>query len=405
MRILFLSCWFPYPPDNGSKIRVYNLLRALGSRHDVTLLSLAFDSANQERADELSSFCAEVQAIRHDPYARSKVLSTLRFLSPVPIVNMPLADMTRAVRGVLDRKKFDVVIASTETMAAYALLTPRSTVRILEEHNSWSRRAWDRYREQSSALQRLRCWISWHKTRRYEARLFPKFDACVMVSERDQSASLQVLSGYDGRVEIVPNGVDCQRNRPGFAQPIPKTFIYNGALTYDANYDAMRYFLAEIYPLIQEQVPDASLTITGSTSNVNLRGLRLDESVHLSGYVDDMRPLVAGAWVCVVPIRRGGGTRLKILEAMALGTPVVSTSKGAEGLDVVHNHDILIANEPTEFASQVLHLLRDPALHRRLVANARHLVEQHYDWMRVGQHFVDIVEDVVHNRARGGTSG
>jgi sugar transferase (PEP-CTERM/EpsH1 system associated) len=404
MRILFLSCWFPYPPDNGSKIRVYNLLRALGSRHDVTLLSLAFDPADPGRADELSSFCAEVQAVRHDPYARSKVLSSLRFLSPVPIVNMPLADMTRAVRGVLDRKAFNVVIASTETMAAYALLAPGSTVRILEEHNSWSRRAWDRYREQSSALQRLRCWISWHKIRRYEARLFPKFDACVMVSEQDRNASLHLLSGYGRRIEIVPNGVDCQRNRPGLTQPIPKTLIYNGALTYDANYDAVRYFLAEIYPLIQEQVPDTSLTITGSTSNVDLGDLSFNESVHLSGYVDDIRPLVAGAWVCVVPIRKGGGTRLKILEAMALGTPVVSTSKGAEGLKVTHGRDVLIAKEPTEFASQVLRLLRDPALRRRLVANARHLVEQRYDWTRIGQHFVDFVEDVAHNRARGGAS-
>ena len=401
MRILFLSCWFPYPPDNGSKIRVYHLLRALGTRHRVTLLSFAFETADPKGTDVHFRFPAETRVIWRDPQKRCQVLSILRFLSPAPIVALRVPDMTQAVRDILAHTDFDAVIASTETMAAYACLAPRSSVRILEEHNSWSRRAWDRYREQDSALQRLRCWISWHKIRRYEARLFPKFDACVMVSEQDRNTSLDVLAGHHGRIEIVPNGVDCQRNRPGLTRPIPNTLIYSGALTYDANYDAMRYFLAEIYPMIQEQVPDVSLTVTGSTSNVNLAGLPLNESVHLSGYVDDIRPLVASAWICVVPIRKGGGTRLKILEAMALGTPVVTTLKGAEGLDVTHSHDILIANEPKEFASQVLCLLRDPALRRRLAANARRLVERRYDWIRIGQHFVDLVEDVVSERARG----
>ena len=132
----------------------------------------------------------------------------------------------------------------------------------------------------------------------------------------------------------------------------------------------MRYFLAEIYPGIRQQVGNASLTITGNTSGVRLTDLQLDDSVHLSGYVDDIRPVIAGAAVCVVPLRQGSGTRLKILEAMALGTPVVSTSKGAEGLDVTPGHDILIADEPAEFANQVIRLLRDAALRERLAVNA-----------------------------------
>jgi len=392
MRILFLSTWFPYPPDNGSKIRVYHLLRALGARHKVTLLSFAFDTASPEGANELNCFCADVATVRRNPFDRGGISDTLRFFSPVPVVTRPLPEMTLAVRRSLAQADFDVVIASVEVMATYALLAPRATAKVLEEHNSLTRWMWERYREQASVVQRLRCWISWQKARRYQAWLFRHFDLCTMTSEQDRQTSLHTLPGYRGPVEVVSNGVDCQHNHLGLAQPLPNALVFNGALTYTANYGAMRYFLAEVYPLIKKRAPDVTLTITGSTAGVNLAGLQLDESVRFSGYVDDVRPLVAGAWACVAPIHQGGGTRLKILEAMALGTPVVATSKGAEGLDVMPSQDILIADEPVEFAAQVVRLLRDPALRQRLVANARCLVEQRYDWKQIGQRFAALVE-------------
>jgi glycosyltransferase involved in cell wall biosynthesis len=193
----------------------------------------------------------------------------------------------------------------------------------------------------------------------------------------------------------VPNGVDCHHNRPGSVQAVPHTLVFNGSLSYSANYDAMRYFLAQVYPLIQREIPDVSLTITGSTKNLDLGPLGADPSVRFSGYVDDIRPLVTGAWACVVPILEGGGTRLKILEAMALGTPVVATSKGAEGLDVADGKDILIADEPDEFAGHVICLLRDRALRQRLAAQARRLAEQRYEWTQIGQRFALLVESTV----------
>jgi glycosyltransferase involved in cell wall biosynthesis len=176
--------------------------------------------------------------------------------------------------------------------------------------------------------------------------------------------------------------------------------VYNGALTYSANYDAMRYFLADIYPLIKQHVPEVSLTITGSLSGVELSGLALDKSVRLSGYVDDVRIPVAEASVCVVPLRQGSGTRLKILEAMALGTPVVATSKGAEGLDVTPGHNILLANDPGEFAAQVVYLLRSGSLRDQLAKHARLLVEQQYDWDQIGERFMVLVEEVARRRGR-----
>jgi glycosyltransferase involved in cell wall biosynthesis len=213
-----------------------------------------------------------------------------------------------------------------------------------------------------------------------------------MVSELDRAEALQVVGGDQGRIKVIPNGVDCDHNRPGWGQARDCRLVFNGSLTYSANYDAMRWFLGQIYPLVQEQMPQVSLTITGSLQGVDLSGLNLDSSVQFSGHVADVRPLVGGATACVVPMRQGSGTRIKILEAMALGTPVVATSKGAEGLQVSHGHDLLIADPPAEFATQVLRLLRDPDLRGRLAANAHHLVERHYDWRAIGQQFVNLLE-------------
>ena len=395
MNILFLSTWFPFPPDNGSKIRVYHLLQALAQRHQVTLVSFAWDTAQPQAAHDLRSWCAEVRMVPLDPFAVNRASAMRTFLSFRPMASRPIPAMQALVAEMLSKQKFDVVIASTEVMADYALTTPVSTLRVLEDHNAMTRWAWERYRAQTSPFQRARCWFSWQKGRYYEARLFKRFALVTMVSEQDRTACLEHLPGYRGPIAVIPNGVDCAHHRPGLADVRPNTLIYNGALTYSANYDAMQYFLADIYPRIRQALPQVSLSITGSTKGVDLSGLQLDESVHLTGYVEDIRLPVAGSAVCVVPLRQGGGTRLKILEAMALGTPVVATAKGAEGLDVVDGEHLLIADDSAAFAESTLRLLRDAALRARLARNARALVEAKYDWSHIGAQFVQLVERTI----------
>ena len=350
MQILFLSTWFPYPPDNGSKLRAYHLLRALGGRHEVTLLSFTFDTSQPETADVLQTICRSIEVVPLNPFLVNRAGTLATFLSMRPTASRPIPAMSQLVAEAWRRSTYDVVIASTEMMADYALMAPPGTTKVLEEHNSLTRWMAERYQEQRNPLQRARCWASWQKRRWYEDRYYSRFDLVTMVSQEDWRTTSELIPGGEPRVEIVPNGVDCQHNQPGLAQSRPNTLVYNGALTYSTNFDAMRWFLAEIYPGIQREISSVSLTITGNTSGVRLTDLQLDDSVRLSGYVDDIRPVIASAAVCVVPLRQGGGTRLKILEAMALGTPVVSTSKGAEGLDVTPGHDILIADEPAEFA-------------------------------------------------------
>lgn len=395
MNILFLSTWFPYPPDNGSKLRAYHLLRALGEAYEVTLLSLAFATARPEDAAPLAQCCRQVEVVAIDPFAANRTGPLHTFLSPRPVASRAVPAMSQLVCDTLQVHTFDAVIASTGMTIDYALQAPSRTARILEEHNAMTRWAWERYQEAKGAVQRGRCWVSWRKGRWYEARTYRRFDLVTMVSEVDRQATVDAVGSRGPRVEVVPNGVDCSHNRPGLALPQEHALVYNGSLTYSANYDAMRWFLAQVWPRIRAQIPDVTLAITGSNTGVNLADLALGDGIRLTGFVEDVRIPVAEAAVAVAPIRQGGGTRLKILEAMALGTPVVATSKAAEGLDVVDGAHLLLADEPERFASQTIRLLKDTALRHQLAAAARRLVETQYDWRQIGQDFVSLIEAAV----------
>lgn len=400
MRVLFLSTWFPYPPDNGSKLRAYYLMRAMSREHQVSLVAFQPEPTTGTGATT-PHLPANVQVwdVPADPFRYVKLPSLAKYLSPIPLAVWPSAEMRRTVADVVAGTAWDVVIALETPAAQYAQI-PKKPVRIFDIDNPFSLMAAERLRAPIGTVGRLKARISLYKTRRYEASHARRFDACMTVSPLEADYIRKLTRGTDCRVELVPNGVDCERNQPGLVQPHPDALVYNGSLTYSANYDAMQWFLAAIYPLIKAQAPDVTLSITGSTQKVDPAGLALDKSVTLTGYVDDIRLPVAGAAVCVVPIRQGGGTRLKILEAMALGTPVVATRKGAEGLEVVDGEHLLLADDPVTFAAATLSLIQNPELRARLAANARRLVAARYDWAQIGLNFVDVVEEVVVARAR-----
>ena len=399
MRVLFLSAWFPYPLDNGSKIRVYHLLRSLCARHEVTLVSFTDSIARPESAAELATWCETVRTVAHPGYRLRGWGRWARFLSPSPVATWALAPMTQLVRHLAKSSQFDTVVASTESMATYARHHSVGSTRILEEHNCFTRMMWDRHQLAVTALEKMWTLASWEKTRRYERRAMAEFDLVTMVSEQDRATCTDVVR-HRGRVETVPNGVDCDWHQIGSGPRRKNALIYTGALTYSANHDAMGYFAQGILPLIRRQEPQAYVTVTGATDGVDLSHLSGQPGIRFSGYVDDIRPLVRESTACVVPLRRGGGTRLKILEAMALGTPVVSTAKGAEGLDVVTDQHLLIADDPSEFAEATVRLLRNEELRQRLAQNARRLVEERYDWAGIGARFVDLVEEAAGKGSR-----
>ncbi len=404
MRILFLSRWFPYPPDNGSKIRIFNILKQLSRRHDVDLVTFyeGTDRANEGSIGALSEVCSDVRAVPYRPYRPTSAKAVVGLLSKQPrhLVDTHSPALKATIEEELTRKQYDLVIASQLAMAPYAVAI-HGVPTILEELEL---SVFADAAATGSMAKRARCQLTWLKLVTYLRTLLPRFAACTVVSESEKRKVERAVPGY-ADVRVIPNAVDLSRYDGDFGAPRPNTLVFCGALTYSANLDALRFFLRDVYPRILSEVPNVVLRVTGRTQGVDLSSLPNHPGVQYTGYVQDVRPVVAQSWVSVVPIRIGGGTRLKILESMALGTPVVSTSKGAEGLDVADGQNILIADQPEEFAARVVSIVRSVELRRKLAANGRLLVELRYDWEAVGRELIELVEQITSGALTVGAEG
>ena len=399
VKILFLSRWFPYPPNNGSKIRVFNLLRQLARRHEVALVSFGDrgDAADARASAVLSQYCSTVRVLPYRGFRPSSARSLLGLLSPRPrsLVDTLSVEMRRAALEQVGDGRCDLVVASQLDMVPYALALP-GVPALLEELELST--YLDAVSREASLSRRVRALLTWAKLSAYLRRTLPRFAACTVVSEREM-ANLRGVAPWYTAVEIVPNALELSEYGGVYGPPRPGTLVFCGALTYSANYDAVRHFLGAAYPLIAGALPGVVLRLTGDNSGIDLASLPRCAGVEHTGYVPDVRPVVAESWASVVPLRKGGGTRLKILESMALGTPVVSTSKGAEGLDVTDGEDILVADDPRLFAEKTVALLLSEALRTRLAAGGRRLVQSKYDWNVVGAKLLDLVDRVADGRA------
>lgn len=388
MKILFLSGWYPYPADNGSKVRIYGLLKGLAQQHEVTLLS--FDDSIQPRRTptELATLCREVRTVPWKPFNPSGWRARLGYLSPKPrmVADTYSPALAQSIRQLLAENRFDVIIASQFQTAMYSTLF-RGVPAIFEElelgifHDAyWKTTGWRRWRSG----------LTWTKHKHWIAGMLKDFSACTVVSRLEQSLAQSAIPHYHS-FEVVPNSVELAHYSGIDEVPQPNTLVFTGSFSYYPNYDAMSWFLSEVLPLIQREVPDVQLTITGNNAGYALPQV---DNVHLTGYVDDVRPYIARSWAAIVPIRYGGGTRLKILEAMALHTPVITTSKGAEGLDLRDGQDLLLADRPEDFAQAVVRVLCEPRLRSKLADAAYAAVRTQYDGKVVLPRFLDLVERV-----------
>jgi polysaccharide biosynthesis protein PslH len=386
MKVLFLSRWFPYPPSNGSKLRIYNLLRGLAQHHEVTLLSFADDPNVNPAVPELQSLCREVQVVpwkSFDPLSRRARFGFLHG-KPRSVVDTFSPEMARLIQQTLAARAYDLIVSSQLQMAGYAPYFGGLPALFEEVELGLY---YEQFMHATSALARLRYGLTWLKHRYYVTGLLRHFHACTVASEQEKKILARVAPSYKA-INIIPNCINLADYK--VHQPAkPNQLIFTGSFRYSANYDAVTWFLQTVYPRIQAELPDVQLTITGEHDGLPLPPA---ENIRLTGFVDDVRPLIAQSWISVVPIRNGGGTRLKVLEAMALGTPVVSTTKGAEGLDVQHDVHLLLADGPAAFAEAIIRLLKSPDLRQRLVSNAFEVVRRRYDWSTTMPRFLNLVE-------------
>ncbi|MGO9230529.1 MAG: glycosyltransferase [Bryobacteraceae bacterium] len=380
--MLVLTYGVPWPLNSGARIRDFNLLRPLAGAAEITLCCFAQDEVEIPDLAPLHEICGEVRVFR--PHSRSRRRRAGAFAkavwSGVPLAMCPFyyAEFAAELRSIILRKAIDVFQIEHSLLAGYVCAAPQGCRTVLSLHNigsvQYGRMArldigvWGR------AGFRAKAWLLGHSEARYAAR----FSQCIAVSSTD--ADLLRRKNPSLAVSVVENGVDCT-SFPVLPEPASgNDLLFAGVLGYPPNADAVRYFCQEILPLVRRDVPGARLLIAGQSPPPDVRALAASDAVSLLPDVADIVPCYQRARLAVVPLRAGGGTRLKILEAMALGRAVVSTTIGCEGLGVSPGRDILIADEPEAFAAGVVSLLRDTAARAALAARARQTVESAYDW-------------------------
>ena len=388
MNILFLSRWYPFPPNNGSKLRVFHLLRALAAQHTITLLSFREQQeAVDTDAPEIRSICHEIHTVPWPKFNPTSGTSIAGLLSPKPrsVLDSHSPEMANKIQQLIAENQFDVIVASQVGTAGYGRYF-QNIPALFEEVEMGI------YHEQlaqaDSFKSKLRYRLTLGKQANYLRELLQYFDTCTVVSEPEQNLVKTAVPGYQN-VEVIPNCMNLADYDQVRVEKRPNSLIFTGSFTYHVNHQAMEWFVREVNPLVQAQIPDVQLSITGDHANLPLPPAN---NVTLTGFVDDIRGWIASSCISLAPIFMGGGTRLKILEAMALRTPVVATSKGAEGLDVEHGKHLLLADTPQAFAEAVVSLLRDPNLYKQIADNGYQLIAEKYDWPSVTPHFLHLVE-------------
>lgn len=392
MNILFISPWFPVPPANGSKIRIFHLIRSLGKQHTIDLASFIRSGEVHESVYKITPSCTVIKVFPWQEFSPTHLKALIGFFSKKPrsVFATYQPKVQIELEQIAKSRHYDVVIYSEMATAPYLSREIRGTV-VLDDLEigilSGSQQGSSRYRKFLTKLRVL-------KLQGYLSEVLEKTQLCTVVSEVEKS-QVQAIFPNQARIEVVPNGVDTKRLLPGLGKAESPTLIYAGSVTYSANFDAVSYFIEEIFPIVRSQISDVRFVVTGSVDGTNLSPYDKVDGVKFLGHVRDIHKVVADSAVSVIPLRIGGGTRLKILESFALGTPVVSTSKGVEGLDAIPEEHFLLADDSYTFAQQTIRLLKDEGLQKKLAMAARKLVEERYDWEIIGQRFTALIEQIV----------
>ncbi len=421
MKVLFLTPQVPYPPQQGAALRNWGLISGLAARHEVAVLSflvppppLSPPMGGTEEgeppmggkeggdADPLRAAC-RIETVRfpvRTPRDRLRDMITTR----QPDMALRLASELYAQRLAdwLAVESFDVVHIGGIEMASYLdvieavhpspgpsptrgeLDRPRPLV-VFDNLNC------EYLLQQRAFLTDLRAparwpgaaysFVQWQRLRRYEAQVCCRADRVLAVSEADAAALRKLVPGLD--VSVVPNGVDTRTYTPTPIHSHTPTLTFTGTMDFRPNVDAVLWFARKVLPRVRAEVPEARFFVVGQRPHRRLDGLRGDPAITLTGWVEDARPYIAQATVYVAPLRIGGGTRLKLLEAMAMGRPVVATRLGAEGYPVTDGRELLLADTPADFAAAVVTLLRTPERRVELGQAARAFVERWYDWRTI----------------------
>jgi glycosyltransferase involved in cell wall biosynthesis len=392
LNILFIAHQFPYPLDVGSRIRIFNLIKAYAAQYKVTLVSYIKDNEQLQYIPILMNYCKEIHVVpmatcigqQQNRSRYTRVLSSLFNHMPVSITSFYSEEMQEILEK-LDIASFDIIHVERIFMGMLIehAFKDRKMLKIVFDFDDYqSRKMYRDLKLQPFSVRKALDTIEMIKFRLYERRLIPKFTCCMVCSEVDRKLIQE--RKLSGSLIVVPNGADTQACRPRGLTKDQYQVLYLGSMDYEPNNDAVIFFCKEVLPVILRSVPQTKFVIAGQLPQKEVLNLHNGINILVKGFVEDARTLVEQSALLVVPLRSGGGTRLKILEALAMKTCVVSTSIGCEGIEVTDGVNIAIADGAEQFANKCVELLKDEGKRVDLQEEGRRLVEEKYDWHMIG---------------------
>lgn len=382
MKVLQIIPYLPTPPTSGGALRMYHILKYLTRHHDVTVAGF-YDKGDVENFKaEFPGLSGKMHFIERNHFRYRRLIQLYSLLTDHSYwYNWAQSkELENVVRSLVNKEDFDIILGEFASMGHFDLDT--DAIRIMDAHNI----EYDNFRRMStldwSFIRKKFYEREYEKCLKEEVEAFKRHDAIFATSQRDAD----IIGNHVDDIPrfVIPNGVDSSYFTPGETESEPFSMVFTGAMKYVPNYDGVIKFLDEIFPLIKKQVPGAKMYVVGSNPPSQLKAYE-SESVTVTGFVDDVRPYIDKASVFVVPLYMGSGTRLKVVEALSMQIPVVSTSIGCEGIDVSDGEHLIIRDNSAEFADAVVDLFENHDLRRKLISNGDKIVQEKYDWRIIGQ--------------------
>jgi sugar transferase (PEP-CTERM/EpsH1 system associated) len=400
VKILYLAHRIPYPPNKGEKIRTFHQIQQLARRHPIHLYSFVDDPNDLAGASKLRESCASVEVV-YRGQARTFLLAAAAFLkrSPFSVSLFYRKALAETVAQKAATERFDCIIVSSSSMAQYACLVP-NVPKILDFIDMDSEK-WGLYAEHRRFPLSLIYRVEAERLAKYEDEMAHVFDHSIVISEEERRVFQKRVS--DRPVAVISNGVDLEYFSPsrivsgGNSQP---SIVFTGVMDYFPNVDAVQFFCGEVFCRVRDLVPNAHFYIVGRNPTRQVNELGKNTNVIVTGTVPDVRPYLVQATVSVAPFRLARGVQNKVLEAMAMGVPVVGTPEAFKGISAIEQNGVRIADNPRFFAQQVATFLQGASLRREAGLQARRYVERHHRWEDQGAKLERLIEEVVRKHRR-----
>ena len=406
MKILWVKMGGLWPPTSGGRTRSLQIIAELSRRHSVTIVTTHTTGDDPAGLVDRLPYCERILSFEYGVAKRGSTAFPLALAQswlskdPVDLWKWRVPAVRECVNALVESGEVDVCVADFLFAVSNVPLQGRVPV-VLFEHNV-EYLIWKRLSDlETVPWRRALLEIEWRKLRAREAAACQSADLTIAVSD-DDCRRLGTLAP-DASITWIPTGVDIDYFTPQPAHERPNHLVFSGSMDWHPNEDAVRYFIADILPLIRRDVPDVTFSIVGRNPTGELRAIATAAGVEVTGTLDDIRPALAQASVCVVPLRAGSGTRLKIFEALAMGKAVVSTTLGAEGLTMDSGRHFVAADGASGFAGAVVELLQDPDRRRRIAEEGRAMVEARHSWAQVARPFERQCQSVVDIHGQLGT--